>query len=166
MMAPQTEVTLTRYCRVLKLDYHRARLAAIRGELTARQDDAGFWWVPLAELERRMVERQAESFIAAGGNPFDEADPAEDEELLKAITRFQAFTVEAEVALRTIEGDARESEQRGDAARAARLRQYIACLRSAVVSWDAERGAWRLEIPGLGVVWTRSTLSPDRGVPA
>lgn len=165
-MAPQNEVALTRFCQVLKLDYHRARLAAIRGDLPARQDDAGFWWVPLMELERRMVARQAETFIAAGGNPFDSADPAEDEELVKNITRFQAFSVEAEVALRAIEGDARESEQRGDTSRAATLRQYIACLRSALIDWDAERGAWRLEIPGLGVVWTRSTLSAGRGVPA
>lgn len=165
-MAPQNEVALTRFCQVLKLDYHRARLASIRGELPARQDDAGFWWVPLVELERRMVARQAEAFIAGGGNPFDSADPAEDEELVKNITRFQAFSVEAEVALRAIEGDAREAEQQGDPERAARLRQYVACLRSALIGWDAERGAWRLEIPGLGVVWTRSTLSAGRGVPA
>lgn len=166
-MAPQNdEIPLTRFCQALRLDYHKTRLAGLRGDLPLRQDASGFYWVPLAELERRLVAQRAADYMAAGGNPFETADPAQDDELVKNATRFQAFTIEAEVALRAIEGDAREAEQRGDVAKAARYRDHVRCLRAATIAWDAERGAWRLEIPGLGVVWTRSTLATDRGVPA
>lgn len=156
-----------------KRTYHQLLALVQRGEIVGGREGVR-WWVDERSLELYIANTSAAAPEALTVSAEDDARATALLESTPQIAQlsilFAAYSIQREAILVQLEADAREARQQGRDDAAEALQLFAEGLATSSYMWDAERSAWRIEIPGIGTTWTKvgpsGPLASPRGIPA